>query len=353
MKKIDFLRLVCAELARMGVEEDEIKIQCINIDRYLKSMGIGEESPVLDSENPVAFAKLIFSNIAKKQRVQSAESDIGEEKEANLDSDRSENDFSEDMPNVDSLEEAPVAEDVPLEDLAETDDVKIFEGSRIHSIPEIDETNESEISVREEPDLPTEKAYEEEYNPFEEEDAALPETVNGTIEFDVSTLKKKIPSKSAPLKEEEDYFEKADEEDYKPSGNPVLFWVLVCLTSFLWIPLGILFFVGIGLGIVLMILFEALYIPGLVGIIIGGAAISFAELIYSIIKFADKNPAVAFFELGLGFLVAALTVGLPSGMYYLGVSVFPCWIRNYGKNIKKLMKKLRRLYRKLKGACSI
>ena len=351
MKKIDFLRLVCAELARMGVEEDEIKIQCINIDRYLKSMGIGEESPVLDSENPVAFAKLIFNNIAKKQRVQSAESDIGEKKEANLDSDRSENDFSEDMPNVDSLEEAPVSEDIQSEDLAETNDVKIFEGSRIHSIPEIDETNESEISVCETPDLSAEKV--EEYNPFDDEDIALTETVNGTIEFDVATLKKKVPSKSAPLKEEEDYFEKADEEDYKPSGNPVLFWVLVFLTSFLWIPLGILFFVGIGLGIVLMILFEALYIPGLVGIIIGGAAISFAELIYSIIKFADKNPAVAFFELGLGFLVAALTVGLPSGMYYFGVSVFPGWIRNYGKNTKKLMKKLRRLYRKLKGACSI
>lgn len=352
MKKIDFLRLVCAELARMGVEEDEIKIQCINIDRYLKSMGIGEESPVLDSETPVAFAKLIFNNIAKKQRVQSAEVDIKAEEESHLVSDRSENDFSEDMPNVDSLEEAPVSEDIQSEDLAETNDVKIFEGSCIHSIPEINEANESEISVCEETDLPTEKVYEE-YNPFEEEDAALPETVNGTIEFDVATLKKKIPSKSAPLKEEEDYFEKADEEDYKPSGNPVLFWVLVCLTSFLWIPLGILFFVGIGLGIVLMILFEALYIPGLVGIIIGGAAISFAELIYSIIKFADKNPAVAFFELGLGFLVAALTVGLPSGMYYLGVSVFPGWIRNYGKNTKKLMKKLRRLYRKLKGACSI
>ena len=349
MKKVEFLRLVCQELARMGVGEDEIKIQCINTDRYLKSMGIGEESPVLDNEDPRAFAKLIFGNIAKKQR---AQVEVRTDVEVHVASEPPENDFSEDMPNVDSFEEQPVSEDPSFEPGEESDEVKIFEGSHRHSVPEIEEISEPVISAEEELGS-AEDDHEEEYSPFEEDEAVGPETVNGTIEFDVSSLKKKIPPKPAPLNEEEDYFEKTDEDDYKPSGNPALFWVLVCLTSFLWIPLGILFFVGIGLGVILMILFEVLYIPGLVGIIIGGFAVSFAELVYSIIKFAGKNPAVGFFELGLGFLVAALTVGLPSGMYYLGVSVFPGWIKNYGKNVKRLMKKLSRLYRKLKGACSI
>ena len=39
------------------------------------------------------------------------------------------------------------------------------------------------------------------------------------------------------------------------------------------------------------------------------------------------------FNMGLGFIVAALTVGLPAGMYYLGVSAFPKWIKDYGKNV--------------------
>ena len=338
MKKIEFLRLVCIELARMGVGEDEIKIQCSNIHKYLTSMGIGEESPALDSENPAAFAKLIYGNIAKKQSIQAtkaepvAEEPVPEEQP---------HEFSDEMPEIETMDiPAPEATD-------EADDVKIFESS--HSAPTID-------NLPPESDTPVpEEASEEVYNPFEEEDQVQPpENVNGTIEFDVASIKKRQkPSPAEPLKEEEDYFEKSDEEDYMPTGNPALFWVLVALTSFLWIPLAVLFFVCIGLGVALMVIFEAIYIPALVLVIIGGSAVSFAELIYSVIKFAGKNPAVALFELGLGFIVAALTVGLPAGMYYLGVSAFPKWIKNYGKNVKKLMKKLRRLYRKLKGVCSI
>ena len=337
MKKIEFLRLVCIELARMGVGEDEIKIQCSNIHKYLTSIGIGEESPALDGENPAAFAKLIYGNIAKKQSTQSTkvepvtEVPVPEEQP---------HEFSDEMPEIETI-------DTPSPEAAdEADDVKIFEGS--HSAPAVDLPPESDTHELEE-------ASEEVYNPFEEEDQVQPpENVNGTIEFDVASIKKRQkPSPAEPLKEEEDYFEKSDEEDYMPTGNPALFWVLVALTSFLWIPLAVLFFVCIGLGVALMVIFEAIYIPALVVVIIGGSAVSFAELIYSVIKFAGKNPAVALFELGLGFIVAALTVGLPAGMYYLGVSAFPKWIKDYGKNVKKLMKKLRRLYRKLKGVCSI
>ena len=337
MKKIEFLRLVCIELARMGVGEDEIKIQCSNIHKYLTSMGIGEESPALDGENPAAFAKLIYGNITKKQSTQSTkvepvtEVPVPEEQP---------HEFSDEMPEIETIDTpSPEATD-------EADDVKIFEDS--HSAPAVDLPPESDTHALEE-------VSEEVYNPFEEEDQVQPpENVNGTIEFDVASIKKRQkPSPAEPLKEEEDYFEKSDEEDYMPTGNPALFWVLVALTSFLWIPLAVLFFVCIGLGIALMVIFEAIYIPALVVVIIGGSAVSFAELIYSVIKFAGKNPAVALFELGLGFIVAALTVGLPAGIYYLGVSAFPKWIKNYGKNVKKLMKKLRRLYRKLKGVCSI
>ena len=338
MKKIEFLRLVCIELARMGVGEDEIKIQCSNIHKYLTSMGIGEESPALDGENPAAFAKLIYGNIAKKQSIQATKAEpVAEEPVPQ----EQPNEFSDEMPEIETIDiPAPEATD-------ETDDVKIFEGS--HSAPAIDDLPpESDTLAFEEPS-------EEVYSPFEEEDQVQPpENVNGTIEFDVASIKKRQkPSPAEPLKEEEDYFEKSDEEDYMPTGNPALFWVLVALTSFLWIPLAVLFFVCIGLGVALMVIFEAIYIPALVVVIIGGSAVSFAELIYSVIKFAGKNPAVALFELGPGFIVAALTVGLPAGMYYLGVSAFPKWIKNYGKNVKKLMKKLRRLYRKLKGVCSI
>ncbi len=364
MKKIEFLRLVCTELARMGVGEDEIKIQCRNIDRYLTSMGVGEESPALDSENPAAFAKLICGNIAKKQSVQPAPAAQLAVEEKLAPAEESAPEFSDEMPSLDTIEtpaepEVPVVQATPATLVVEEepDDVKIFGVDPVPTNEDAYAEAESQIPVREE--IPKYEGRKTEvpnelYNPFEEEEVTVPETINGTIEFDVSSIKKKSkPAKPAPLEEEEDYFEKADDEDYKPSGNPALFWVLVCLTFFLWIPLAALLFVGIGLGIVLMVLFEALYIPGLVAIIIGGSAVSFAELIYSIIKFAGKNPAVAFFELGLGFLVAALTVGLPAGMYYLGVGVFPKWIKNYGRNIKKLMKKLRRVYRKLKGACSI
>ena len=337
MKKIEFLRLVCIELARMGVGEDEIKIQCSNIHKYLTSMGIGEESPALDSENPAAFAKLIYGNIAKKQSIQATKAEpVAEEPVPQ----EQPHEFSDEMPEIETIDiPAPEATD-------EADDVKIFEGS--HSTPAVDLPPESDTPALEE-------ASEEVYNPFEEEDQVQPpENVNGTIEFDVASIKKRQNTPQAePLKEEEDYFEKSDEEDYMPTGNPALFWVLVALTSFLWVPLAVLFFVGIGLGIALMVIFEAIYIPALVVVIIGGSAVSFTELIYSIIKFAGKNPAVALFELGLGFIVAALTVGLPAGMYYLGVSAFPKWIKNYGKNVKKLMKKLHRIYRKLKGVCSI
>lgn len=364
MKKVDFLELVCAELARMGIEDAEIRIQYQNTDRYLTSMGIGEESPALDREDPGAFAKLICSNIARKQRAQTAPTpSIAEEKSAV--SEPIENDFSEEMPNVESFEEPAATQEAPKETIEEAvledvDDVKVFTGSRepqvlaqepvfeeIEPEPVYEEIFQYSDQQQDTPD--------ETYNPFEEveEYVVAPENVNGTIEFDVASIKKKTPPKADPLEEEEDYFEKSDEEDYKPSGNPALFWVLVCLTSFLWIPLGVLLFVGIGLGVVLMLVFEALYIPAIVGIIVSGFALSFAELIYSIIKFAGKNPAVALFELGLGFLVAALSVGLPAGMYYLGVGVFPKWIKNYGRNVKKLLKKLRRLYRRLKGACSI
>lgn len=338
MKKIEFLRLVCIELARMGVGEDEIKIQCSNIHKYLTSMGIGEESPALDSENPAAFAKLIYGNIAKKQSIQTTKAEpVAEEPVPQ----EQPHEFSDEMPEIETI-------DIPAPEVTdEADDVKIFESS--HSAPAID-------NLPPESDTPVpEEAFEEVYNPFEEEDQVQPpENVNGTIEFDVASIKKRQNTPQAePLKEEEDYFEKSDEEDYMPTGNPALFWVLVALTSFLWAPLAVLFFVGIGLGVALMAIFEVIYIPALVVVIIGGSAVSFAELIYSIIKFAGKNPAVALFELGLGFIVAALTVGLPAGMYYLGVSAFPKWIKNYGKNVKKLMKKLRRIYRKLKGVCSI
>ena len=325
MKKIEFLRLVCIELARMGVGEDEIKIQCSNIHKYLTSMGIGEESPALDSENPAAFAKLIYGNIAKKQSTQSTKVEPVTEVPVPEEQAR---EFSDEMPEIETIDTpSPEATD-------EADDVKIFEGS--HSAPAVDLPPESDTHALEE-------ASEEVYNPFEEEDQVQPpENVNGTIEFDVASIKKRQkPSPAEPLKEEEDYFEKSDEEDYMPTGNPALFWVLVTRTSFLWIPLAVLFSVCIGLGVALMVIFEAIYIPALVVVIIGGSAVSFAELIYSIIKFAGKNPAVALFELGLGFIVAALTVGLPAGMYHLGVSAFPKWI------------KLRRLYRKLKGVCSI
>ena len=37
-----------------------------------------------------------------------------------------------------------------------------------------------------------------------------------------------------------------------------------------------------------MFIFEIIYIPALVVVIIGGSAVSFAELIYSVIKFADQ-----------------------------------------------------------------
>ena len=339
MKKIEFLRLVCIELARMGVGEDEIKIQCSNIHKYLTSMGIGEESPVLDSENPAAFAKLIYGNIAKKQNAKATKADLAAE--APVQPEEQSCEFSDEMPEIETID----APDLEAKD--ETNDIKIFDDS--HSAPVIDDLPpESDTHALKE-------ASEEVYNPFEEEDQIQPpENVNGTIEFDVVSVKKRQnTSQAEPLKEEEDYFEKSDEEDYMPTGNPALFWVLAALTSFLWIPLAALFFVGIGLGVALMFIFEIIYIPALVVVIIGGAAVSFAELIYSVIKFADPNPAVALFELGLGFIVAALTVGLPAGMYYLGVSAFPKWIKNYGKNVKKLMKKLRCLYRKLKGVCSI
>ncbi len=345
MKKIEFLRLVCIELARLGVGEDEIKIQCRNINKYLTGMGVGEESPALDGENPSAFAKLIYGNIVKKQTAQTSalSEPIHGEKPAPLEEPSPE--FSDEMPTVEIIE-TPV---VPME----PEDVKIFSGSHEMPAPEFEEKQaEPEPPVHDEKENET---VEEVYTPFEEEEVCIqvPESVNGTIEFDVASIKKRQMPPKPPVDEEEDYFEKPDEEDYRPSGNPALFWVLVALTSFLWIPLAVLFFVGIGLGIVLMLVFEALYIPALVAVIIGGSAVSFAELIYSMIKFAGKNPAVAWFELGLGLMIAALTVGLPAGMYYLGVSAFPKWIKSYGNNIKKLMNKLRRIYRKLKGACSI
>ena len=341
MKKIEFLRLVCIELAQMGVGEDEIKIQCGNIHKYLTSMGIGEESPALDGEDPAAFAKLIYGNIAKKHAVHTAPVPEPAVNEGPASVEKPAHEFSDEMPEIETIE----APDVP-EASEEPEDIKIFEGSHAAAY---DEQTQSE------PAPPVyEQPAEEDYSPFEDDDVQAPENVNGTIEFDVSSIRQKPqPPKTVPLEEEEDYFERSDEDDYRPTGNPALFWVLVALTSFLWIPLAALFFVGIGLGVVLMIVFEVLYIPALVAIIIGGSALTFAELIYGIVKFADKNPAVAFFELGLGVIVAALTVGLPAGMYYLGVSAFSKWIKNYGRNVKKLMKKLRRLYRKVKGACSI
>ncbi len=414
MKKVDFLDLVCAELVRVGVEDAEIRIQRQNIDRYLTSMGVGEDSPALDGENPAAFAKLICGNIAKKQSA-AAHAATPEPQTAPAAAEM--NDFAEEMPNVETVEEiAPAASAVQpvYDEIASSDavaeDVKIFNGSHADDEPVFEaplsvsaETEPSfedargqtapEAPIFEEdvsdvfdvgyaetayspPDtyegnpVDEQRAFSNEHAEYSPEDNVSEETPyyeeadteyvsasehsNGTIEFNVPKVKKKnAVSNEGELEAEEDYFEKNDDEDYVPSGNPALFWVLVVLTSFLWIPLLVAFAAGVGLGFVFMLIFEALYVPSIVAIIIGGSAVSFAELIYSIIRFAGKNPAVAFFELGLGLLVAALTVGLPTVMYYLGVSVFPGWIKNYGRNVKRLMRKLRRVYRKLKGACSI
>ena len=129
MKKIAFLRLVCIELARMGVGEDEIKIQCSNIHKYLTSMGIGEESPVLDSENPAAFAKLIYGNIAKKQNAKATKADLAAE--APVQPEEQSCEFSDEMPEIETID----APDLEAKD--ETNDIKIFDGS--HSAPVIDD----------------------------------------------------------------------------------------------------------------------------------------------------------------------------------------------------------------------
>ncbi len=417
MKKVDFLNLVCAELARLGVEDAEIGIQRQNTDRYLSSNGIDEESPKLDKENPVAFARLICGNIQKKRNAATNITPASntavppsEPKEHTVP------EFAEELPNVDAIVTNPAApqspeptfesarppqiiSEPPVNTVPETvspvfddeDDVKIFGGHAsappkneipfedqtvpftdaepiptYENVPANDPTETFDENVYAPADLPQESTYEyndqsnfdaEPYYPqneYAEEYGYPADNSDGTIEFDVTPIKKKteLPP-TGELEEGEDYFEKNDDEDYAPSGNPVLFWVLAGLTCFLWIPLLALLALGIAVAFVFLIAFEVVYIPSIIAVIIGGSAVTFAELIYSIIKFAGKNPAVALFELGLGCLVAALTFGLPTLMYYLGVSIFPKCIKNYGKNVGKLFRKLRRLYRKLKGACSI
>ena len=149
---------------------------------------------------------------------------------------------------------------------------------------------------------------------------------------------------------DDDYY---DEDDIKPIGNPVFFWILTFILSPLWIPLAAAAAVIIVALYIMLSLFIVLYIPLLIVLILGGSVAVLAELVYSIVKFVTGQIHIGLFELGLGFLIAALTLCLSVLIYRFGTKYAPKIWKKYWQSASKLFKKLKRLIRKLKGVCSI
>ena len=290
MKKERFLDLVCESLDRLGATEEEIVKQRIHINAYLEDLGIEEESEELDYENPHEFAETIFRVIeAKRPRASVSEED--------------------------------------------EEDVRVYEEDKSSLENDISEPDET----ADEDEVLTDS---EEFYDDEPEEGA-------TREFSISEL----PIDEETKEEEEDYYE--EDELPTPTGNPIFFWMITVILAPLWIPLAATAGVLTILGYVLLAAFVVLYVPILVALILGGSVSILAELVYSIVKFVTGEAHIGLFEIGLGFIISALTISLSVLIYRYGTKYSKRHFRNYWRGVRRLIKRIKKAVWKLREVCSI
>ena len=372
MKKEHFLDLVCEHLAGLGVDETEIVKQRAHINSYLVSLGIGEESEELDYESPEEFAEEIFGVIRSKQtkKVVTAKEiteDATEEiSEAAVSSDQNATTGTQSEDHIEFF--------APASDLSdEDDDVKLFAAEEIAASDEMPVLEITAQPSDEAPDAPAKEEFSEAVLSRDGDtaeiyydelgdllEAELSDRYDGeeTIE-EGATREFSVVDIAGDVLEDFDYSE-SDEDDYyadddcsASEGNPVFFWILTVILSPLWIPLGALAFLLIGVGYVLLPIFLVIYIPLLIALILGGSVAALAELVYSIIKFVTGEVQIGLLELGLGFIIAALTLCLSVLIYRFGTKYASRAIKNYWKTVRKMIRKLKKGIRKIRGACSI
>ncbi len=375
MKKEHFLDLVCEHLAGLGVDETEIVKQRAHINSYLGSLGIGEESEELDYESPEEFAEEIFGVIRSKQtkKIVTAkeitEAATEEISEAAVSPDQN---VTTETPSEDHIGFFAPASDLSDED----DDVKLFTTGEIAAsdeMPALDITVQPSNEVVgadddggkaplteadiDECENTAEIYYDELGDSLEAELSDYydgEETIEegATREFSVVDIAgDELEDFDCSESDEDDYYA---EDDYsRPEGNPVFFWILTVILSPLWISLGALAFLLIGVGYVLLPIFLVIYIPLLIALILGGSVSALAELVYSIIKFVTGEVQIGLLELGLGFIIVALTLCLSVLIYRFGTKYASGAIKNYWKTVRKMIRKLKKGIRKIKGACSI
>ena len=332
MKRSDFLIMVSDELIALGVDKNEID-KCIALmERYLASAGVGEESHLLDSEDPKIFAREIYESIKVKIKKAEPQSAIDE---------------SEELPAPEEiiLEDAEAPEDMQEEDPTEA------AADELPTEEYYDEEDDDDMKIAPsgEPEDELGESLEELFYPDEEEEEGA------TREFNVSDLAAEGEDYE-DIYEEDEYTGEAEyyeEELVKPAGNLIFFWILSVILAPVWVPLLAAAFIGVGVLYVLLVLFRFLYVPMLVALILGGSVTTVAELVYSIVKLVTGEKYIGLFELGLGFTVAALTVGFSVIIYRMGTKYAPGAVKSYWRNAKHWLWLLKKGTLKLMEVCSI
>ena len=371
MKKSTFLDLVCRHLAECSLPDAEILRQRTNIDAYLSSLGIGEESNELDAEDANEFAEEILEVF----RAHTAPSGSPEAR-----TDFSSDVFAQEDITLVNQPLAPeeIIDEPPYEEYTatqETDESEtdIETADNIY-IPQENEDGYEKYSAENTPEIPVFDVDEVKNEDFYEENGDYDDSYGAgedvfdsddeeegvTREFDRSELSAEEPTEEDYgdyLPAEEEYndsdYESDEEEQAYPKGNPVMFWILAVALSPFWGALLILALALVGLSYAFLFAMMTLYMPIIIAVIFLGSVTGIAELIYGISKLIGKSAEIGLFELGICCAVVALTIVLSIIIYWFGSRIAPMAIKRFGIFLKKAKKKVKKTVRKIKGVCSI
>jgi len=158
---------------------------------------------------------------------------------------------------------------------------------------------------------------------------------------------KKEPKKVDPTQLPEYIEEDRDEHDVDYKKFYIVFFATLPITVVLALA-GIALFVGLwavlGVGIVALM-------AALVGASASGAAVSLVGIVYGIIRLFDEM-AVGLYEIGLGVLVAGITMLAGILMYNAAIRLFPFLMRELYVLFRFVVRKLKELFFYLRRECS-
>ncbi len=160
--------------------------------------------------------------------------------------------------------------------------------------------------------------------------------------------KNKAETEDEALNQLPEYVEELEEEregDHKKFY--IIFFATLPLTVILALA-GFGLFAGVWAALACGI---AVLMAALIGVSAAGAAVSLVGIVYGIIRLFDE-VAVGLYEIGLGVLIAGITMLVGILMYNAAIRLFPFLIKKLFKLFKFVIAKLKELFYYLRRECS-